>query len=91
MTVEEVQQVIDKGGFLYCKFDNGELLFAPKAMGSQGFMYGVTFRIGDRFFPQRVIKGDFLGITDSWREATQEEIEKWVPIEYRIDKTSNQN
>lgn len=80
MTAEEVQKVIDKGGFLYYEFEYGKLLFAPKAMGSQGFMYGVTFRVGDRF-AQRVIKGDLWGVTDSWREATKEEIEKWVPIE----------
>ena len=89
MTVEEVQSVIKAGGFLYIGYLSYDCVFAPKALGDNEIVYGTSFQLVDSRVNIR--KADFWYINNYWREATQEEIEKWVPIEYRIDKTSNQN
>ena len=86
MTTEEIQAVIDKGGYLYRRFDEttGTLIFKPEHITDNephSSMHGINiyYYYDDGMEGIKNGEMDFWFIKDrAFREATPEEIERYV-------------
>lgn len=90
LTIEQIQAVIDKGGCLIS--DEKEIHYGRLELtlddavqdGLYYLYYEFSNLIGNLFLKDKNF-GEGLYTVDfyEWREATPEEIEKYVPVEYR--------
>lgn len=87
MTQSEIQAIIDRGGFLYRRFEGlgGTLLFKPKAI-TDIVVHGVNVYLmydieGASYLHDK--EDYWVIINHNFREATPEEVEKYVPKKYR--------
>jgi len=86
LTIEEIQAVIDKGGCLVSddkEIHYGRLELTLDDAEQDVLYYEFSNLIGNLFLKDKKFGEGFYTVDFyEWREATPEEIEKYVPVEY---------